>query len=416
MISDRECYVSIALPGKTQLAQAGRLRVSTTDEGLTRGSFKYSRNYLERPDAVELDPLELRLSSQLYETSRADGIFGAVRDSIPDHWGQRTLEMCTGRERISDFDNLLLGPDDRAGALAFSSRVRPPRARVEFNGIGDLERLHAFADDVAADSPEAKGIRHMHGLDADRWCTSMGGTRPKAVVEHEDHLWLAKFNRADDLWNHPRVEHGLLHLARACGLRSAHSRLHRAGDRDVLLVRRFDRQRTRGGYRRSRMVSALTLMRAEDSPSDRWRWSYLALADEVRRFSTEPAADLRELFGRICFSVLVSNLDDYPRNHALLGRRHGWRLSPAFDLVPAPAIAGKPRNLAMNCGPAGRAASRANVLGSANRFLLEADEASNIFDRLAAQVRATWYETMRETGVSEQDCAAIAPAFAEADE
>ena len=92
--------------------------------------------------------------------------------------------------------------------------------------------------------------------------TSMGGARPKTVVEDGHALWLAKFGRNDDRWNHPRVEHGMLGLARACGLNAADSRVETVGGREVLLVRRFDRDRTDGGYRRHRMASALTLLRA----------------------------------------------------------------------------------------------------------------------------------------------------------
>ena len=242
----------------------------------------------------------------------------------------------------------------------------------------------------------------------------MGGTRPKAVVEHEDHLWLAKFNRPDDRWNHPRVEHGLLQLAGACGLKPATSMVKRIEGRDILMVRRFDRKRTESGYRRSRMISALTLLRTDDTGVHRWRWSYLALADEVRRFSARPAADLLELYGRMCFSILVSNLDDYPRNHALVAPGRGWRLSPAFDLMPVPVCGDAQRNLAMICGPAGRRADRANALGAANRFLLEADEARDVYDRLAAKVHASWRQTMRASGVSPRDCDMIAPAFASA--
>ena len=387
MTADRECRVSIALPGSTRFSSAGRLQLSRTEDGLDRCRFRYSRRYLERPDAVELDPLELRLSSKVYETSRENGNFGAIRDSMPDCWGRRVLEMRTGKAGFDELDHLLLGPDDRAGALAFSQQNRPPRARRRFNRSDDLPRLQHIADEVIANNPKARGICESHGLDAAQCCTSMGGTRPKAVVEHEDHLWLAKFNRPGDRWNHPRVEHGLLRLAGACGLRPAFSKVKRTEGRDVLLVRRFDRQRTDGGYHRSRMISALTLLRTDDRESHRWRWSYPALADEVRRFSAQPARDLLELYGRMCFSILVSNLDDYPCNHALVAPGRGWRLSPAFDLMPVPPNGNEQRNLAMICGPAGRKADRANALGSANRFLLEADEARNVYDRLAEKVR-----------------------------
>ena len=160
--------------------------------------------------------------------------------------------------------------------------------------------------------------------------TSMGGARPKAVVEDESGLWIAKFGHDDDRWNQPRVEHGLLCLARACGLNVPDSRIDTVGERDVLLVRRFDRDRTDAGYRRHRMASAMTLLRSGDSFHDRDDWSYLLLADEIRRASARPDDDLRELFDRMCFNAAISNLDDHPRNHAILAKGRQWRLSPAL--------------------------------------------------------------------------------------
>jgi hypothetical protein len=139
----------------------------------------------------------------------------------------------------------------------------------------------------------------------------------------------------------------VLQLARACGLHASASRIERIGHRDALLVRRFDRQWRGTGYARSRMVSALTLLRADDHVTDRRRWSYLALADEIRRASSKPREDLHELFARMCFNAAVSNLDDHPRNHAVLAQGRQWRLSPAYDLTPAPVVARERRDLAM---------------------------------------------------------------------
>lgn len=181
--------------------------------------------------------------------------------------------------------------------------------------------------------------------------TSMGGARPKTTVEADQTLWLAKFPAPSDTWNQPRVEHGLL-----------------------LLVKRFDRDWSEAGYRRHRMVSAVTLLQAEDSATDHGRWSYLLLADALRRVSVQPAVDLRELFGRICFNAAVSNIDDHPRNHALLARSRSWQLSPAYDLTPSPVQAETRRDLAMACGLVDRSPSRwANrraILAAAGRFLL----------------------------------------------
>jgi serine/threonine-protein kinase HipA len=241
--------------------------------------------------------------------------------------------------------------------------------------------------------------------------TSMGGARPKAVVEDDGALWIAKFTREDDRYNQPRVEHALLELAGACGLSPADSRLTTVADRDVLLVRRFDRDDAGTGYRRHRMVSAVTLLRTDDDPTTRTDWSYLLLADEIRRTSAASAEDLRELFGRMVFNAAISNLDDHPRNHAILGKDGGWRLSPAYDLTPDPVIAQDSRPLALACGLQGRAAHKGNLLSGHGRFLLSREDAAHIFDAIIETVRAEWHPAMRRAGVAEQDCERIARAF-----
>lgn len=413
MTSERECYVHIVLPGQTEFVTAGRFRVSETRDGAARGEFVYGRSYLRRRDAVELDPNELRLSSRVHETGRMAGFFGAIRDSMPDYWGRLVIERHSGHTVLEEFDYLMEGADDRAGALGFGLNVEPPAPRRQFNRTLDLDRLQAEADAVIAGDP-------ARGVSADAQVqelllegTSMGGARPKAVVQDDHVLWVAKFSRHDDRWNNPRVEHALLRLARECGLNAADSRVESIGGRDAILVRRFDRDWSANGdgYHRHRMVSALTLLQTDDSQAGRARWSYLLLADEIRRVSANPKDDLRELFGRMCFNAAISNLDDHPRNHAILARDREWRLSPAYDLTPSPVVAIERRDLAMACGPAGRLASKANLLGGAGRYLLDREEAAAMFDRIADTVRASWRPAMRREGVSERDCEAVSSAF-----
>ena len=164
-----------------------------------------------------------------------------------------------------------------------------------------------------------------------------------------------------------------------------------------------------------RSISALTLLQVEDSPTDRGKWSYLLLADELRRVSDQPAADLRELFGRMCFNAAVSNIDDHPRNHALLARSRSWQLSPAYDLTPAPLQAETRRDLAMACGLVDRSPSRwANrraILAAAGRFLLQPAEAEAIATRIFDAVASSWEATLREASVSPADCQRLSRAF-----
>jgi serine/threonine-protein kinase HipA len=242
--------------------------------------------------------------------------------------------------------------------------------------------------------------------------TSMGGARPKAVVEDERGLWIAKFNRSDDAWNSARVEHAMLQLGRACGLTTAESRVESIGGRDVVLVKRFDREKVEGGYQRARMVSALTLLRAEDTFRSRDKWSYVLLAEELRRVCADAGDSATELFRRMCFNALISNVDDHPRNHAVIARANDWTLSPAYDLTPAMPISIERRDLAMTCGDAGRYACDSNLLSQSARFLLGPEQAKTIIDDMEEKVRATWYSTAREAGVSDRDCEKIAGAFA----
>ncbi len=349
MISERECYVYIVPPSGTEFVTAGRFRLVQVGPGFV-GMFVYGRSYRERKDAVELDPIELRLSSQVYETARMGGFFGAIRDSMPDFWGRRVIEKHAGLTQLEEFDYLMKGPDDRAGALGFGLNVEPPAPQNKFNRTLDLGKLQRVADAVIADEPDRPSYEAVQAQELLLLGTSMGGARPKTVVQDGHDLWLAKFSRNDDRWNHPRVEHAMLTLAQSCDLKTADSRIDTIGDRDVLLVRRFDRDWAQTGYRRHRMVSALTLLRAGDSPGERQNWSYLLLADELRRVSADPESDLRELFARICFNAATSNLDDHPRNHAVIAKERDWRLSRAYDLSPTPVIAKDRRDLAMICG------------------------------------------------------------------
>ncbi len=419
-----ECFVYITLPGTTEPVTAGRFALAVDRRGVSEGRFVYGRSYLARPNAVALDPVELKLSTRTYATVALGGVFGALRDASPDYWGRLVIQRHLANPQPGEMAYLLFSPDDRAGALGFGLNPTPPAPKRRFNQTLDLAALQASADEILAGDGDATDDDHQRSRAAELAAdhtqverlmmigTSMGGARPKAVVEDADGLWVAKFNRPDDPWNSARVEHAMLLLARHCGLLTAESRVVEVGGRDVLLVKRFDREVTPDGYRRARMVSALTLLRAEDTYQSRDKWSYVLLAEELRRVCAEPEQNAGELFRRMCFNALISNIDDHPRNHAVIAREQEWSLSPAYDLTPATPISQERRDLAMACGDGGRIASASNLLSQSARFLLERAQAEAIITTMEEQVRASWYATARSSGVSVRDCDKIATAFA----
>lgn len=407
--SPNQCFVYITLPGKVSAVTAGKFVLEQTSSGTPLGRFVYGQSYLKNPDSVAIDPVELKLSDSTYTTVRLKGVFGALRDAGPDYWGRRVIEKHAGKATLGEMDYLLESPDDRAGALGFGFANVPPAPRRQFNRTLDLAKLQELADALVKDEipsdPAAPQVQELMLLG-----TSMGGARPKAVVQDEQGLWMAKFNRPDDRWNHARVEYAMLRLARQCGINVSESRIETVGGKDVLLVKRFDREPIAGGYTRARMISGLTVLRSDETNDARERWSYVILVEEMRRIVAKAEIDARELFRRVCFNALISNLDDHPRNHALLARSTEWALSPAYDLTPSPVVSLDHRDLALACGDQGRFANAKNILSQHARFLLPKEEAEKIITATQAGV-GDWYDTVRSCGVSQADAEMIRGAF-----
>lgn len=409
----QECFVYIQLPERFETITAGRYQLGSQN-GVPVGRFVYGRSYRANASAVPLDPFDLPIVPRTFATARMRGIFGALRDASPDSWGRVVIEKQLKRTDLSEIDYLLHSPEDRAGALSFGLNVEPPGPTRRFNRVLQLEMLLRAADRYARDAAPADEAHLPVAEQVEALVnpgTSLGGARPKNVVEDEDGLWVAKFPHPDDRWNNTRVEGAMLALARECGLRVAQSRVQVVGGRDVLLIKRFDREKKDGGYLRHRMVSGLTVLRTEDSHRDRDRWSYLLLADELKRWSYRPDADLRELYRRMAFSALVSNTDDHPRNHALIAPGRSFELSPAYDLTPIPEISVERRDLAMTIGKFGRYANRVNLVSSAGAFRLQEAEATALFDSMAEIVKNRWYTVFRRESVSEKDCETVSRAF-----
>ena len=187
--SDRRAYVYLQLPQSLEVVTAGFYELGFS-QGVPTGSFVYNPTYLQRADAVPLDPYELPLAPRRAQTVKLKGIFGALRDASPDAWGRRIIEKHTGRIDLTEIDYLLNSPEDRAGALSFGRDKLPPAPVRKFNQVIQLKDLLAaaeqFMDDEAAGKP---GIPEQ--LFELLWPgTSMGGARPKNVVEDGEGLWL----------------------------------------------------------------------------------------------------------------------------------------------------------------------------------------------------------------------------------
>ncbi len=406
---DQTCCAFIQLPDTFEWTVCGVLTVNEAGPNAYRGVFQYGRSYLARQNAPSLDPYNLPLSDRPQEFTKLKGIPGALRDASPDAWGRRVIQakLSLPEADISEIDYLLNGPDDGAGNLRFGKSPKPPTAARPFNRTHQLPALN----DAAQELEESGKLPHeiLEQLEPG---TRMGGARPKVTVEDHHRIWLTKLPEKNDKLNRQRIEYATLELARFAGLDVCATRIEKVDNRDALMLGRFDRQWNPDAkaYARLGLVSGLTVLDAEDSYQGRDRWSYLLLADELRRWSSRPEQDQLELFRRMVFNAMVTNNDDHPRNHALLQVDGRWRLSPAYDIVPVPASSKERRDLALQVGAFGRAASIDNVLSRPEVFGLSVEGAGAEIDRMLKEV-SRWQEVFKEHGVCDADIDAIAPAM-----
>lgn len=409
MSSERECYVYIQMPRSLEVVTCGRFVLTPLPRGAGRGRFVYGRSYRSRPDAVPIDPINLPISPKTFETVRLGGVFGALRDSAPDAWGRLVIEKVLGRSDLTEVDYLLQSPQDRVGALSFGLGKEPPAPVRGYNRVIGLAELREVARVLEQELPLEEireQVRRVYEP-----TTSMGGARPKNTVEDETGLWVAKFPARADRWNNAAVEAAMLSLASRCQIRIPEIRIEQLRGESILMLRRFDREKVERGYLRHRMMSSLTMLRAEDTPTDMENWSYLLLADELQRWSSRPREDKAEMFRRTVFNALISNNDDHPRNHAVVAAAEDWRLAPAYDLTPSSQHGSQERDLALTCGRFGRGARRDNLLSGAARFGLTREEAVAVIDEIAATISTCWRTEVFEWGGTERDCEAIADAF-----
>jgi len=413
-----ERIVFIYLPGETDAVPAGRLTMIEEGLEVKASRFAYGRRYLERPNAVPIDPVSLPLAQGRggAELLPASGLalFGALRDATPDAWGRRVIENRlrappNGLPESAYLDHA--GPH-RAGALDVRARPDDAPAAGALPAILDLAHLLDAAARIEEGEQVPAHLEHYF-----TGGPSVGGARPKAVVATDGSEWIAKFPARNDPWNAPLVERATLELAREAGLDVPRTRLETlADDRQVMLIERFDRVPQARGIGRRHIVSALTLLRLPEQASP--DSSYGAIADALGEHGVRGgiAPDRSELYGRMVFNILVSNDDDHLRNHAFLydADGGGWRLSPLYDVVPKPQVA-QERVLHLAVGPRGRQARLDNALDGAGRFGLLPPDAARIIDRVVGATRS-WRATFERLGVVSRECDRISSAFRRATE
>lgn len=391
-----EAFVWVWLPGTTEPVVAGRVYRDGANL-----SFNYGRSYLERDDAIPLYLPELPLEAGAIPPDAGLSMAGCLRDGAPDAWGRRVILNRTfgikGKDAdigaLDELTYLLESGSDRIGAFDFQ---KSPTEYVPRAAQGaTLEELLSAAEKVEKGVPLTPELDQalFHG-------SSLGGARPKAMIEDGHKKLIAKFSSSTDTYNVVKAEFIAMRLAEKAGLSVAPVRLERVAGKDVLLVERFDRIKTEAGWQRKAMVSALTIFGLDEMMA-RYA-SYADLTETIRHRFTAPKDTLRELFRRVVFNIVCGNTDDHARNHAAFWDGKQLTLTPAYDICPQ-SRTGNEASQAMLITGDSRRSTLATCMDAAANFQLGERAAAKIINETLEAVHAKWRNTCEEAELSEVD-------------
>lgn len=373
-------------------------------------AFDYHPSWLENSKAFSLEPA-LQVGEGRFHIGRDKEIFGSFGDSSPDTWGRRLMqrverrraEKAGTRPRTLQEVDYLLGVADitRLGALRFKRPSEKIFQAPKAGGVPKIVQLGKLLTSVNRIERDQHTDDDLNIIFAPG--SSLGGARPKAsIIDQYGNLAIAKFPSENDEYGLETWEHIGLLLAEEAGIRVAQHKNLRVNDRPVLLSWRFDRD----GSRRIPFLSALALLGLSDGD----RSSYPEIVDEISRHGSNLKADASELFRRMVFNILVSNVDDHLRNHGFLWTgSNGWRLSPAYDINPTPQDK-KTRILSTNISLDDGTCSIGLALEQAELFGLNQNSAHKIVKEVGVAV-SKWRAVAAKAGESKGAIERMSSAF-----
>jgi serine/threonine-protein kinase HipA len=387
-----------------------------------RSAFEYAGTWLSSEDCFALEPTLSLVAGPQYHRKVANGsvFHGAFADTEPDGWARRVIMRDHAKRRQAarragkeqevvqlQAIDFLLAVDDasRVGALRFQDeagvfcratevgrRTAPP--------LVELKQLLTATHAVETESETAADLAYLRGRG-----TSLGGMRPKCtVVDDDGRLAIGKFPSVKDERPVTKGEVLAMQLASTSGLQVAEARLVDSDGVPVTLIRRFDRT---GGGGRIPYVSAATLLGAD--PADSKEHFYTEMVDALRKFGADAQADIEELWRRMAYFVLITNVDDHLHNHGFLHANRGqWRLAPAFDINPFPDRVRELKTwISEDTGPEATIEALLSVLAY---FRISRVRANEILSRIERAL-SKWHETGLSLGMTNQELDQFADAF-----
>jgi serine/threonine-protein kinase HipA len=356
-------------------------------------SLRYADAWLDRGFALSED---LPLIDEEFLPHEKETAAGAVDDARPDRWGERVIRFLDKPPRLSLLDYLYFAGDDRFGALGVSTSAAEyrPRRLGPLPTLRDVARIQELIRSLQNGEPVPEAERRLLAPGA-----TMGGARPKALLDIDAAQWIVKFGDGDAT-DSPLIEHATMTLAQRAGIHTAETMPVPLEAGHAVAIKRFDRH----GVRRIHCLTAHVALRAAAEP-----FGYPDLAQLLRRRGATAAdrnlSDMHELFRRMVFNILIDNTDDHEKNHALFvtdGQQ--YELAPAYDVLPTGQSLGFQQ---MRVGELEADSTLTNALSMAQLFDLSKQQAVAQIRRVA-RVVSDWRQHFAHCGVVQRDIALLA--------
>jgi serine/threonine-protein kinase HipA len=363
----------------------GDLHLVRSSQGV---SLRYADKWLR--DGFPLSE-DLPLIGQEFLPSERGMAAGAVDDARPDRWGERVIRFIDKPKRLSLLEYLFFAGDDRFGALGVSTSATEylPRRLGPLPMLADADEIQELIRKVQNNESVPPAQERLISPGA-----TMGGARPKALVNIGGDQWVMKFADGDPA-DTPLIEHASMTLAEKASIRVATTMPVRLILGHAVAVKRFDRD----GSRRLHSLSAKVALQAAAEG-----YGYPELAQLLRRRGVVEGdlyvAHMRELFRRMVFNILIDNTDDHEKNHALMVTdAQQYELSPAYDVLPSGQALGFQQ---MRVGDQQADSTIDNAMSMSRMFSLTKKEAVAEVRRVV-QVVDGWKDHFAACGVTAAD-------------
>ncbi len=377
-----KAYVWVWLPNQNDPVVAGLV-----EKRNGKFFFTYGKSYRERENAISLSPFELPLQTGTFEPMGLNNIHSCLRDAAPDAWGRRVISHEYPGLNADELDYMLLSGSNRVGALDFQESNSEYRARIggDLNLPELMDAAHRLERGLFIAPALGKAL--LQG-------TSVGGARPKCLINEGSNYYLAKFSLSSDIYDIIKAEYICMRMANLVSLNVPKVQLRSVLRKNILLVQRFDRTVHKQDINRHLLLSGLSLLGLNELEA-RYA-SYIDLAEIIRTRFQYPKEDLMELYQRIIFNVLMGNTDDHARNHSAFWNGKDLNLTPAYDLLPQ-LRAGQEATQAMSLdGIKGNASTLRNVLSICEHFLLTPEKANEMINNQVAIIKDNWVKLCEE--------------------